>query len=128
MDTRSYRRYVAALTTIVAAIVAWAVIAQNMIFAVVGVAVGMVLLYSLKRRVKEVVIDERVHRISEVASRATIQVFGWLSAATAFILIMFGNSVSANLEQAGYTLAYATCALLLLYSFFYRYYGNKFGD
>jgi len=88
----------------------------------------MILLYLLRKRVKEVMIDERVHRISEMASRTTLQIFGWVSAASAFILSVFGKGISTGFEQAGYTLAYATCALLLLYSVFYKYYGNKFGD
>ena len=128
MDVKSYRRYLALATTILAAIVAWSVIAQNMMVAVAGVSASMILLYLLRKRVKEVMIDERVHRISQMASRTTLQIFGWVSAASAFILIAFGRTISTGFEQAGYTLAYATCALLLLYSVFYKYYGSKFGD
>jgi uncharacterized membrane protein len=128
MDSKSYRRYLALATTILAAIVAWSVIAQNMMVAVAGVSATMILLYLLRKRVKEVMIDERVHRISQMASRTTLQVFGWVSAASAFILIAFGRTISTGFEQAGYTLAYATCALLLMYSVLYKYYGSKFGD
>jgi uncharacterized membrane protein len=128
MDVKSYRRYLALATTILAGIVAWSVIAQNMMVAVAGVSASMILLYLLRKRVKEVMIDERVHRISQMASRTTLQIFGWVSAASAFILIAFGRTISTGFEQAGYTLAYATCALLLMYSVFYKYYGSKFGD
>jgi uncharacterized membrane protein len=128
MDVKSYRRYLALATTILAGIVAWSVIAQNMMVAVAGVSASMILLYLLRKRVKEVMIDERVHRISQMASRTTLQIFGWVSAASAFILITLGRTISTGFEQAGYTLAYATCALLLLYSVFYKYYGSKFGD
>jgi uncharacterized membrane protein len=128
MDVGSYRRYVALVTTILAAVVAWSVIAQNMMVAVAGVSASMILLYLLKRRVKEVMVDERVHRISQMASRTTLQIFGWVSAASAFILIVFGKGIPTGFEQAGYTLAYATCALLLMYSVFYKYYESKFGD
>ena len=128
MDVKSYRRYLALATTILAAIVAWSVIAQNMMVAVAGVSASMILLYLLRKRVEEVMIDERVHRISQMASRTTLQIFGWVSAASAFILIAFGRTISTGFEQSGYTLAYATCALLLLYSLFYKYYGSKFGD
>jgi uncharacterized membrane protein len=128
MDVKSYRRYLALATTILAATVAWSVMAQNMMVAVAGVSASMISLYLLRKRVKEVMIDERVHRISQMASRTTLQIFGWVSAASAFILIAFGRTISTGFEQAGYTLAYATCALLLLYSVFYKYYGSKFGD
>jgi len=128
MDVKSYRRYLALATTILAAIVAWSVMAQNMMVAVAGVSASMISLYLLRKRVKEVMIDERVHRISQMASRTTLQIFGWVSAASAFILIAFGRTISTGFEQAGYTLAYATCALLLMHSVFCKYYGSKFGD
>jgi uncharacterized membrane protein len=128
MEVGRYRRYAALVTAILAAVVAYSVIAQNMMAAVAGVSVGMILLYLLRRRVEEVIVDERVHRISQMASRTTLQMFGWVSAASAFILIAFGRTISTGFEQAGYALAYATCALLLLYSVLYKYYRRKFGD
>lgn len=115
------------LTTAIAAFVGWSIRIRNASLSIVAVFVGIVLVYLLKGKVKEVIVDERVHRISEMASKTALQIFAWLSVAVAIILIILGTGNSANFEQAGYTLAYATCALLALYSISYKYYEKRYG-
>jgi uncharacterized membrane protein len=127
MDVKRYRSYLMILTTAIAAFVGWSIRIRNVASSIVAVFVGIVLAYLFKGKVKEVIVDERVHRISEMASKTALQVFAWLSVAVAIILIILGTNNSANFEQAGYTLAYATCALLALYSICYKYYDKKHG-
>lgn len=96
--------------------------------AVVAVVIGMILLYALKSRVKQVVEDERVYRISEKASRRTIQVVGTTTALLGLTIIGLSKSGYLKLTEVGFSLAYFATGLLLAYMVFYSYYAKKLGE
>ena len=110
----------------VAILVAWSVAAQeSAVIPLVAIGTGMVLLLLLRRRVKEIMIDERTHRISERACRMTVGIFAPLIAVTAVTLIMLSKRVLPDVRQAGFALAYSACAMMVLYDIFYLYYERK---
>lgn len=109
----------------VGASVGWSVAVENAVLPLIAVGVGMGLLYLCKRQLKEVIVDERIHKISEKASRITIAVFGPMIAVAGAVLIALRKNVLAEFEQAGFTLAYSACALALLYYILYVYYERK---
>jgi len=116
-----------AVTIAVGALIGWSVLAGNSMLLLVAVIVGMVLLYLCKSRVEEVIEDERVYRISEKASRRTLQVFGLTIAVIGIALVVLSKSGYAELTQAGLALVYSACGLLVLYLIFYGYYSRKYG-
>lgn len=97
---------------IVALIVGYTVATGNALAALIAVIGGIFLLSLAKRRVNEVFEDERIHRVSERASRKTLQVFGAGIALIGVLLISYGFEV-------GYALAFSACALAILYLTFY---------
>lgn len=128
MDRKRFTLYSIIIVMAVGALVGSATSSGNMILPVLAMFTGIVMLRALKRRVNEVIEDERTYRVSEKASRRTLETFGILTALVGEVLIVLGNKGIADVAQAGYTLAHAVCFLLLLYMAFYGYYNRKYGD
>jgi len=70
--------------------------------------------------VDEVIEDERIYRISDKASRRTLQVFGIGTALVGTTLISLGRY-----QEIGYALNISVCILLILYMIFYAFYSRS---
>ena len=57
-------------------LIGWSVAIGNAIIPIPVAIGGLALLHLLRKQVKEVIEDERIHKINEKASRATLQIFG----------------------------------------------------
>jgi uncharacterized membrane protein len=82
-------------------------------------------MYVLKRRVDEIIEDERIYRIGEKASYAVFKVFVTAIAVIGVVLVAMSRGIDPAFEQAGYTLLASTSVLLVLYMLFYGYYSRK---
>jgi len=120
MDRKKFVVYVAVVCAAMGAVVGYGVSVRNALLPAITFAIGIVLIALGRRRVTEVMEDERVIRISEKASMRVYQVF-----VTAAALI--GTTLLAlnRYTEVGYTLAFSACALPILYMFFYGYYRRK---
>ena len=128
MEGRKFKQYGFIITIVVGFFIGLSVFRGEPITAIVAVVIGMILLYALKSRVKEVIEDERVYRISEKASRRTIQVFGTTTALLGLFIIGLSKSGYLNLVDVGYSLACFATVLLMVYMIFYGYYARQFGE
>jgi len=128
MERKKFKLYGLVITIVVGFVIALSAIRGEPIAAIVAVVVGMMLLYVLKSRVKQVIEDERVYRISEKASRRTIQVVGTTTALIGLTIIGLSRSEYLELSEVGYSLAYSAAALLMVYMVFYGYYSKKLGE
>jgi uncharacterized membrane protein len=128
MERRKFKLYGLVTTIVVGFVIGLSASRGEPITAVVAVVVGMILLYVLKSRVKQVIEDERVYRISEKASRRTIQVVGTTTAVLGLSILGLSRSGYLELAEVGYSLAYFAAVLLMVYMIFYGYYTKKFGE
>jgi uncharacterized membrane protein len=128
MERKKFKLYWIIITIAVGFVIGLSAFRGEPIIAIVAVVAGMILLYSLKSRVKEVIEDERVYRISEKASRRTIQVVGTTTALIGLTIIGLSKSGYLDLVEVGYSLACFATVLLMVYMIFYRYYTRKFGE
>ena len=128
MESRKFKQYGFIITIAVGFFIGLSAFRGEPITAIVAVVIGMILLYMLKGRVKQVIEDERVYRISEKASRRTIQVVGTTTALIGLSLIGLSKSGYLNLTEVGYSLACFAIILLMVYMIFYGYYARKFGE
>jgi uncharacterized membrane protein len=117
----------------------WQAIMGMIIGGVVGVCIGMgnwiiplftiiiciFIMMVLRRRVKEIVADERTSAIAEKAARLTLQVVAIGMAITGAILLAVSHGELETLTQAGLALEYGTCALLIINYIAYYYYSRK---
>jgi uncharacterized membrane protein len=112
---------------ILGAIMAVSVILGNWIVPIFAVIISLLILTVLRRRVKDIIVDERTYAISEKASRLTLQVISVGMALVGIILLAIYRGENKTLTQVAYTLEYATCALLVVNYIAYYYYRNKLG-
>ena len=125
MSRRWFRLLVAVITLTVVVLIGWSIATENAVVPIPAVIVGLVLLYLLRRQVREVVEDERNYRISEKASRFAIQVFALVAAISGVTLIAVSTNDSALLREVGLTLAFCSCGILILYLISYAYHSRK---
>jgi len=128
MERKKFKLYGLVITIAVGFLVGLSVVRGEPAIALGAVVIGMILLYSLKSRVKQVIDDERIYRISEKASRRTIQVVGTTTALLGLAIIGLSRSGYLEFAEVGFSLAYFATALLMVYMIFYGYYAKKLGE
>lgn len=118
MTYDQFKRIRIVMAAVVAIIVSFAINLQSWIFATIAVLLAvllaMIVIFSAKRQVKDVLADERDYYIAGKAARYTVSVFCVLGAILSFYFMVL--SKDANAEAVGSVLAYSTCGLLLLNS------------
>ena len=128
MERKKFKIYWLIITVIVGFIIGLSAFRGEPIIAIVAVVIGMILLYTLKGRVRQVIEDERIYRISEKASRRTIQVIGTTTAILGLSILGLSKSGYLNLTEVGYSLACFATVLLFVYKIFYSYYAKRLGE
>lgn len=108
-------------------VVGLSVNSRTIIPAILAIVIGAMVSYIYKKSTHEILEDERVAKVSEKASRIAIVVFSISIALIGMFLIILRNEYP-DCTQAGFTLSYASVALLTLYYIFYGYYGKKYGS
>lgn len=73
VNRKQIRIFGAVITIIVGVLMGWSVLTGNVVVPIVAITFGMATMYLLRSRVKEVTVDERTYKISEKASRMTMQ-------------------------------------------------------
>jgi uncharacterized membrane protein len=128
MERKKFKLYWLIITIAVGFLVGLSAARGEPTIAIVAVVIGIILLYAFKSRVKQVIEDERVYRISEKASRRTIQVVGTTTALFGLAILGLSRSGYLELAEVGYSLACFAAVLLMVYMIFYGYYAKKFGE
>jgi uncharacterized membrane protein len=128
MESRKFKQYGFIITIVVGFFIGLSAIRGEFITAIFAVVIGMIVLYMLKGRVKQVIEDERIYKISEKASRRTIQVVGTTTAIIGLSIIGLSKKGYLNLTEVGYSLACFASVLLVVYMIFYGYYARKLGE
>jgi uncharacterized membrane protein len=128
MNVKTYRNWRTVLTLIIVALAAVAVATGIAYILIAAVVIGIIVLVLLRRRVKEVVEDERTYTIAYKAARLTVSMGGMGMAITGAIMLAFNrDDFSATLAQVGFALLYATCGLLVVNLAAYTYYSRQIG-
>ena len=128
MERKKFKIYWFIITITIGFLIGISIIFGEIIISAGVVVIGLILLYALKSRVKQVIEDERVYRISEKASRRTIQTVGTTTALLGLIIIVLSRSGYLDLSEVGFSLAYFATFLLLVYMIFYGYYSRIMGE
>ena len=108
------------ISAIIGAIIGYSVQIHNFVLPLIAVTAGILILHLLRRKVDEVIEDERIYRISDKASRRTLQVFGIGTALVGTTLISL-----ERFQEIGYALNISVCILLILYMIFYAFYSRS---
>ncbi len=115
----------AVIVVTMGALIGWSVAIGNAVIPIPVAIGGAGLLYLCRRQLREVVEDERNYRISEKASRSTIQIAAFLMAIIGTVLAALNLGGTSPFKEVGLTLVFSACALLIIYLTFYSYYSRK---
>ncbi len=118
MDIKKFALVGTALAIVLGGVVGYAVVSRQPYLAVIAVVTALVLLRVARGRVEKVLLDERIERVSEKASRRALELFSISAALLSALLIALGNST-------GYILGFSVCAILILYLGFYAFYSRS---
>lgn len=123
MTLKQFKILKLVLVIILAVIVGISISWHNYIIPVIAMAVVISLMFYFRRKVKEIIADERDCEIGGRAAGLTIQIYAWLMVLMMFLFMAyFELNPLPELMAVATTLAYSTCLLLLLYSILFRYY------
>jgi len=125
MSRRWFRVCGAIIVMTMGALIGWSVAIGNAVIPVPAALGGVGLIYLCKRRLSEVVEDERNYRISEKASRSTIQISAFSMAIIGTVLVALNIDSPSPFKEVGLALVFSACALLIIYMAFYSYYSQK---
>jgi len=123
MKTRTYWICSLVVMIVVAVLESWAVSTSNPGLAVITLLWAVGTLYVCRKRVDEIIEDERNVRINEKAAMKALEVFVTGGVIIAVVLITMSNQES-DFTQAGLSLGIAITGLLLLYAMFQTIYGR----
>lgn len=119
MTAKKYLIIRLAVAAILAGIVSSSILTGNYILPIVAVAAFAAFLYTMKKKVKEVMIDERDFAIAGDAARYALNLYAGLAAVAAIILFSL-RSQYPELELVGAVLAYSACFLMIAYSMIFK--------
>ncbi len=126
MNYHTYKTWRLGTTGGIGAAAATGVIIGNVYVLLGAIAAGMALLIVLRRRLTEIIEDERTYAVTYKAARLTVAVTGvGMALVGAALLAVARQDFGSTTAQIGFVLEFATCALLVVNQFAYYYYNRK---
>ena len=98
----------------------------NWYLPIIFIVAAWAFLFALKKRVREVMADERDYRLAGKASMHAMTIYSILAPVVGLFLYISGKD-NAILFAIGNTLLYSACALILIYSLLFKVYERKDG-
>jgi len=96
----------------------------NWYLPMISIILSWILLYTLRKRVKEIMADERDYVLAGKSSIITIKIYISFSVIIGIILYSIGKESEAMFNIAT-TLLYSACFLMFLYSVLFKIYERK---
>jgi uncharacterized membrane protein len=127
MNYRTYQIWKFVLIMILVGLTILAVFQAIAWIPVPAMVIVMAVMLILRRRVREVVVDERSYNIASQASRITFQAGALIMVAVGITLMALSRGNYPELESYGYTLIYGALGFIVLYLCSVLYYTGKHG-
>lgn len=127
MRLKTYQRLRVIAVIFIAITVSIAVSLNNTFLALVAVFTGMIFMFFIKSRVKDVMQDERVQVVGDKAARMAYNILVLVLGLSSLFLVFFGRVSAPFLESLGYVFSYLTMFSLIVYSAAFYYFNRKYG-
>lgn len=99
----------------------------NWVLPISAMVVSFVVLYATKKKVKDIIEDERDYKIAGNAARHAMTIYSLTSAVAGIFLFIEGRE-NESLYVAGNVLLYSAMALVLIYSLLFKIYIKRDED
>lgn len=124
MTLKTFKRIQMGIAFVLAISFSQAIVFQIWLIPVFLVVVGFLTMLILRRRVTEIIADERDYATGGRAAILSLQIYSWIATICMFILYAL-KARNPAYEPIAVTLAFSTCILMLLYAAIFKYY-NRF--
>jgi uncharacterized membrane protein len=124
MKEKQMKIYRAIMAAILAVAISIGVMEGNAFIPIFALLGSMMFIIRMRRKVTDIMVDERIVQIRQKSSRMSISIFA-IGAATVSIAFFALSKSNPALYLPSQTLAYSVWALLMLDLFFYYYYNHK---
>lgn len=120
MTLKKYQQIKLIIVVLIAIIFSQSIILKNYLIPIATLVVSSLVLIVLRRRVKEVIADERDYALAGKSASWAIQIYSWIAVVAMFVLYSF-RDLNPSYEPIAMTLAYSTCLLMIIYSFIFKF-------
>ena len=120
MSNKQYQKIRLIITVVTAIIFGQSIVLESYLLPIITLVIASLLLLFLRRRVKEVIVDERDKALGGQSALIAMQIYSWIAVVVMFVLYAF-RDINPFYEPIGTTLAYSTCLLMLIYSIIFRF-------
>ena len=127
MDKETYNRIRAATGAVIGIIVAYSTIKNSWALATGAIILAIVILVVVKKRVDQVLYDERTKLVREKAANATLGIVTVGFAAIGLVLIETSFWGYPANQEYGYIFAYIALTIMAINGFFNWYYNERLG-
>jgi len=128
MNFKTFVKLRILIGVLIAIIVAVAVSANNFYLAIAGVLIGILFMFLVKSKFKQLIVDERVISISGQASRLTYMIVTMFLAVLGMFLILSGQGKNDIYgESIGTLFSYIAMLMIAVYSVSYYFFNKKYG-
>lgn len=119
MTTKKYNIFRMIIVIALAIAFSQALIYQNFFLSIGIMIIGSLIVYSMRKNVKEILADERDYEQGGKAALLAMQIYCWMG-----VIAMFALKSQAYINPVydivANTLAFSICIFMLLYSFIFR--------
>ena len=121
MNAKTFSRIRLAVIAFIAIMVSVAVTINNLLLALAAVFTGIICLVLVRRKVKDIMIDERMIHAAGYAARVTYFISTVILGMSSVVFIIWGRQNNAfYLESLGMIFSYITLFNMLVYSVTYK--------
>ena len=116
MSAKMFRVSTGIIAVVVAGVLLWSILAGLPVWVpALAVIAAILIKFMIRRNTTDALTDERQTVLGNRAGTITFRVLSLVMALAGLLFIVFKDSLPAEYETAGTTLAFSVCAMLLVY-------------
>ena len=128
MTLKKYQTIKLILTVLLAVVFSQCFVYKKFILMLIILPIVTLFLLWLRKKVKEVIADERDYEIGGRSALLAMQIFSWVGVVAMLIFYIFSD-LNPYYEAVAITLAFSVCSFMLLYSLIFKFYSRvKFSN
>lgn len=124
MSTQQYRWIKLGVVFLLALTVSQSLVIHNYIIPLVALVISWLVLLVARRKVRDVVADERDYVNAGKSALVAMQVYSWIAVVVLIVLYALRDS-NPLFEPIGMTLAFSVCGLMVIYALLFRLWFTK---
>jgi len=123
MTFKKYNKIRLGIAFVTALIFSQSLVLHNFFIPVMILGISSLILFYLRKKVVDVIADERDYQIGGKSALLAIQLTSWVGVIVMFVLYVLSD-MNSSYEPIAMTLAFSICFLMLTYSVIFNYYSK----